>query len=150
MEQVETRTKPAERSENNVQNEVVNTNTAQKEVDLWLDYKHVSQSKRKKQEDFIETLVDAISDGLLTLNHDTFVFTQKLRFAGGGGLTELTYKPRIQQSEFDASVKGLKAGDGRGAINAYASVLTDKSSGTIAGLDNEDHSFVSSFALFFM
>ena len=49
---------------------LVNKEKALEEVERWLDFKGVKDSKREKSKDLIDILVDAVCDGFLVLDTD--------------------------------------------------------------------------------
>ena len=129
--------------------------TAQAEVDKWLDFKKVKDQKRENNKEQIELIVDAICEGTLVLDEKTLVFTHKLSFPLGssdkeGTIKELTYKPRLMVRDINAKMKGVKAGDSDGRIVGYIAALTDQPSGIITSLDTEDNSLAQQIVAFFL
>lgn len=131
---------------------VVPIETAQEEVDKWLDHKKVSQGKREKQKPHIEVLVDAICDGTLTLNSD-FSFSHLLKFPIGEGadaVKEIKYKPRISHGEVHVYLQKCKSDDAHGQVLAYIQALTKQPKELLTRLDSEDHAIAQGFAVFFI
>lgn len=131
---------------------LVSRDVAEQEVDKWLDFKGVTERKREKQKDNIESLVDSVEAGLLTLNED-HSFTQKLLMPLDGEMPvkELIFKARVPVSVFQTQLQGVKAGgDPLGVVMAYIAGLTNKPKGVIRALDSDDYAVSSAIAIFFM
>lgn len=124
---------------------------AEKEVNEWLDLKKVSAKKREASKDAIDTLIEAVEEGNLTLNDDK-TFTQKLKFPTDGELSikDLSYKSRLKVSTLHAALKGSKASDADERILAYVAALTTKPKAVITALDTEDYNICQSIAIFFL
>ena len=69
---------------------------AEKDVQDWLDFKKVSESRREEKQDAIDTLVGAICEGVLVLR-DGFKWEQTLKFPLENEITTrvLTYPPQL-------------------------------------------------------
>ena len=132
--------------------EKVSRDVAQVDVEAWLDFKRVSQKKREVQTDSIDALIDAVSDGILTINDETFEITHHLifPFEGDSPLNELVYKPRLKVKQIHANLSGVKTGDTDGRLAAYVAALTSKNSQIIKNLDTEDYSVGTAIAIFFI
>lgn len=127
---------------------------AQEEVDGWLDLKQVDEKKRDSYKDSIETLVNGVMAGLLTIDDKGFI-THKLKFPTEGdkestGVTDLKYKPRLKMSSVHAALQGTKPGDAHGMVLAYVSALTGQPKNLIKDLDTEDYSIGQAIAIFFV
>lgn len=121
---------------------------AEKEVYQWIHSKKVKQKKIEGNADSIETLIDAFSEGNLSLNPESNVLTLKLSFPAGN-INSLDFKPRLKVSETHKRLKSVKASDIDGRVLAYVSALTDQSSGIVGDLDTEDYSICQAIAVFF-
>ncbi len=132
-------------------NTKISPDIAEEEVDKWLDYKHVSESKRETNKAQIEVITNAIADGYLTLNED-HSFTQHLNFPteGDAPVTELQFKPRLRVKQIHSHLKGVKADDIDARLAAYVGALTSQPNAVIKGLDTEDYSIAQAIALFFL
>lgn len=124
---------------------------AEKEITDWLDFKKVSEAKRDTYKDNIETLTNAISEGLLTRSTDNQL-VQVLKFEVGEEkkVNELSFKPRLMISEIHTSMKGEKSTDADARVLGYISALTGQPKGIIKKLDTEDYAVGQAIALFFM
>lgn len=127
---------------------------AEQEVQDWLDFKKVNARKRQNYKENIETLVDSIVVGILTLNDDKS-FVQKLNFPLGeegkeATITTLTYKPRIKVQTVQVCLQGIKPADADGRVCGYISALTGTDRNIIKQLDTEDYSIGESIAIFFL
>jgi hypothetical protein len=121
-------------------------------VQKWLDLKRIPAAKRETQKEAINSLIEAVSNGDISIADDG-VITQKLIFPitiGGGELSELTYKPRLTVGEYKAHTANVKAGDFDGRIMAYVRALTKLQVEVIDRLDTADTSIATSIAIFFM
>ncbi len=129
----------------------VSLDVAEEEINKWLDCKRVNAKKRESYEDYIETLINAIADGFLTLSEDN-ALVQKLRFPleNESPLSELSYKPRLKVSTIHTHLNGVKSSDADGRICAYVAALTSKPKDVIKGLDTEDYSIAQAIAAFFL
>lgn len=121
------------------------------EVESWLDYKKISEKKREVYKDNIDTLVDAVVEGFLTLQDDKS-FVQTLRFDTGGErpIKELTYKPRLKMSTIHSHLQGVKSTDADLRVCAYMAALTGNPKAVIQALDTEDYSIGQAIAIFFL
>lgn len=131
--------------------QLIDRETAEIEVGKWLDFKRVKDSKRESSKETIETLIEAVQYGQLTLKDD-MSWEQKLDFPipGDEPMTTLTFKPRITVAETHAKTKNVKASDVDGRIAALVASLTGKNTGLIIRLDSSDYSVSTSIALFFL
>lgn len=130
---------------------LVDKETATNEIESWLDYKKVGQKKRESAKESIETLIDAVQEGILVVNEDKTI-THKLKFPleGESSITELIYKPRINSSLVQMHMQGVKSADTLGTYHAYGAALATKPKEVIKKLDTEDLSIVQNIALFFL
>ena len=131
--------------------EVVNIDSATAEIDKWLDHKRINEKKREDQKSTIDSLIDAVRFGMLTVDED-FNLVQKLYFPIGNNqeVEELKYKPRIGVGTVHRHLKGLKADDADGRLAAYVAALTNSTKAQIAALDTEDYGVGQSIAIFFL
>jgi|SRR6185437_5234676 len=132
----------------------VSYDQAKLEIDGWLDYKKVSDKKRDTYKDAIDTLIDVMTNGVISIDENnkiihTLIFPVK-DSSGNDALTTLEYKPRISVGELQTRMKIVKAGDSDGRIMAYVSALTGQSAGMLAKLDTEDNTICQSIAVFFL
>ncbi len=131
---------------------------AEKEVSGWLDLKKVNNSKRKSKKDQIETLVNAVCEGEVSINKDGTII-QTLKFAPISDtdskekidpLKSLVYKSRLSGAQRAAAMKNGSDGDWMKVIFATASALTGEMKETFASLDTEDLGIVMAIASFFL
>lgn len=131
--------------------EKVSKEVAGKEIEAWLDYKKVSESKREASAESIATLVNAICDGALSKQDDnTLVHELKFPLENEMSLTKLEYKPRLAMSAIHTQLQGVKPSDADGRLIAYVAALTGKAKGIIKGLDTEDYAIGQAVAIFFL
>lgn len=138
-------------TEKNIKLKTVSLEVATKEVESWLDYKRMSESKRKDSESSIEQLINSVADGIVTIDPDTKFINHALVFPIGNKeeIKVLNYKPRLRMHEVNTRLRKLSAGDTDGRIMVYVSALTDNSTNIIGGLDTEDNRIAQNIAIFF-
>lgn len=125
--------------------------TATGEVTTWLDHKKVSENKRELQKDTIDTLVDAICDGLLVVREDKILeLTLKFPLDGEIPKKTLEFKPRINAGTVQKHLQGVKASDIDGRLTAYICALTGEPKSVIGKLDTEDVGIANAIAVFFL
>lgn len=130
----------------------VDRETATKEVQGWLDKKKVFPETRDRFQDQIENLVDSVCNGVMVFNEDGTI-THKLLFPfgeGGDGLSELKYLLRINDKMVQPQMRGVKADDFDGRLNALIATLTKENKGVISSLESSDKRIAASIAIFFM
>lgn len=130
----------------------VEREVALKEVEAWLDYKRVKSKKRESYQDQIDVLVDAVSDGSLVLDDESFELTYNLIFPFGEEekITELKFKPRLSVGEVNKYMRGVQATDIDKRLQAYVSALTGQPKGVIQAIDTEDSSVINAIVVFFL
>jgi len=124
---------------------------AEKEIQKWLDFKKVSQTKRKDKKDAINVLVNAITDGNLVLT-DNLLLEQTLNFPLGKDtkITKLVYKNRLSVAEIQQETSNMASTDVYAMIGAYIACLTEQPKAIVFLLDTEDYSIAQSIASFFI
>lgn len=130
---------------------VISKDIALQEVEKWLEFKKIGDSKREKQKESIEALIENFSDGVLILKEDmTIVHTLKFPLDGEMPLKTLEYKPRIKTETVQLHLQGIKPADIDGRLSAFAAALTSKPKAIINKLDTEDTAIAQSIAIFFL
>lgn len=129
----------------------VDQETAQKEIEAWMQYKKISDSKREQMADAEAALVQAIVDGDLEFDPDSCKLIQNLKFPIGSqeDITQLEYKPRVKKREIDQYLKGVKPQDIDGRMQAYMAALTGKIRNVLKDMDTEDMNIAESIVGFF-
>lgn len=128
---------------------------ATEEINKWLDHKNVSPRKRNKKEtkQQIETLIDAVCDGDLTLDED-FNLVQTLRNPVKAGekilLETLTFKPRLLLEDVESHLMNVKSTNTIGMLSAYTAALTDENSGMLKKIDTDDNKTAQAIVMFFL
>jgi hypothetical protein len=129
----------------------VNKEMASEEVNSWLDAKKISSKKREVQADTIETLIDAVMEGHLTLKEDkSFDMALKFPLEGEQPLNVLNFKSRIKTETVARHLQGVKPSDVDGRLLAYVAALTSQTKALIGKLDTEDQSLAQAIAVFFV
>lgn len=136
--------------------ELVSESVAKLEVEKWLDFKNISPRKRNKKDvkNNIETLIDAICDGDLSLDNDHF-WVQKLRSPvkdkdGKSVLKEMKFTPRLLLEDIESHLINVKADNTIGMLAAYTAALTGKSSGMTKKLNTDDNKTTQAIVMFFL
>jgi len=128
---------------------VISIEVAEKEVNDWVGFKKISSSKVEENKDSLKSIATSISEGVLTLDADTYEFTHQLKFPVGE-VKELKYKARISMKQIHTKTRNIKPGDTNGLISAYIAALTNQNTGLIEELDTEDNRIAQSIAVFFL
>jgi hypothetical protein len=132
----------------------VNRELATNEVNSWLDSKKIRPKKRESYSTYVETLVDAICDGVLTYNRDNHTFVHVLNFplSGDGEISvdKIVYKNRVNTFDVEPYLRNVKSTDSDGRLIAWICALTGRGVGIIKNLDTEDLSIGQSIAIFFL
>lgn len=132
--------------ENKVAREV-----AEGEIGRWLDCKKVSNKKRESNRSSIDSLVDAVVEGLLVVQEDgSLIHTLKFPTDGESPLESLKYKLRLKVGDIHSYMKGIKADDADGRVAAYVAALIGKPLKLVQALDSEDYSISQAVAVFFI
>lgn len=131
--------------------DVISRDIGQQEIEKWLDYKKISHKKREIQKDHIDSLVDAICDGSISLKDD-FTIVHNLKFPTDGELPvkTLEYKPRLKMETIHMHLQGVKSQDADGRLCAHVAALTSKPKDLVRKLDTEDYTIAQSIAIFFL
>jgi len=129
----------------------ISRDIASKEYDAYLDFKKISPSKRsgKDKIEIKSTIVNAIVDGLATIDQETFEIKYTLCFPLKDVKT-LVFKPRLTKGALRKASNGIASDDGEGRINAYISELTGEAKNVLNGLDTVDYSFCESIVMYFL
>ncbi len=109
---------------------VINRETAEKEIDSWLDYKKV-----------------------LSYRAEDNVLVQKIQFINSEAeapVKKLEYKPRLKVFEIHEQTQNEKSTDSNSIILAYVAALTGVAKGTIKKFDTEDYNICQAIAIFFL
>lgn len=127
----------------------VDLQTAESDINRWLDYRNVKPAKRESRyKPFIQTLVDAVCDGSLRVddNHN-LVQTLSVPFQGEIVIKELVYKPRLRVDEVKIKVD---QDDAFSMLTPYVAALTNQPLGLIRKMDTSDWDIARDIANFFM
>jgi hypothetical protein len=133
----------------------VSKETAEAEINAWLDYK--KEDDRERFKDSIETLVKAIMSGHLIIqtkdatakDYMQMVQTLKVPSDSADAIKKLTYKSRLSVAQTRVVLKGVKTDDLVAFGIAYGQALTGENSQIIANLDTVDFRITQAIAGFF-
>ena len=125
---------------------------AQNEINSWLDKKKVFASIRDANKESIENLVEAVVEGVLTLDSSSFELTQILLFPlGEGGVTKsLVYKARLNDNLLKPHLKNVELKDLEGRFAAMTAALTGETKGVYLAMDTADTRITKSILVFFL
>lgn len=124
---------------------------ADAEVQKWLDFKKVKESKRELIIEILDSLSEAIQDGFLVLNEDmTLTHTLKFPIKGEVVTEKLTYQPRVTVQSVNLHMKGIKGNDTDSKLLATIAALTRSPKALIENLDTEDYSIAQQIGIFFL
>jgi hypothetical protein len=137
--------------------EVLTADKAMIEINKWLEFKDVDAEDRVMYQANLKRMANAMVSGRLSLNADTMVFTQKLKFPLTDAkdkskviLAEISFQPRCAGGDLKRASQNVKSTDFDGKVLAYIAALTGESPGYIDKLDSEDLKVGQSIAVFFM
>jgi hypothetical protein len=130
----------------------VSKEQAFKEVNNWLDFKKVSESKRLKAKANIKRIAEGFMDGLLEMDPESRVITQNLKFPFPNEmeLNKLRFKPTLEVQEIQKRLVGVSAKDGYGRAFAHIAAATGEDKTVIAKMNYEDYSLSGDLVIFFM
>lgn len=129
----------------------IDRQTAEKEVTEWLDARKVGKSKREKQSDVIESMIEAMEEGRLVIEENrSITYTLIEPIKGDKDITELNFKFRITTEDIQIQMTGVNTKDVISVVLAYFSALTGVPKSVLRKLDSSDYSFGQGFASFFM
>lgn len=139
---------------------VIAWDVAEADINAWLDKKKVGEKTRETNKDYIETLIEAVSNGTLTLDKDdeksnkagTYKFKHTLLFPfeGDAAKDSLEYECRINDRMMKPNLNGVKLGDGDGRFNALIATLTRQPRTLIEQLDTADKKIAMAIGIFFL
>lgn len=128
---------------------VISKDQAELEINSWLDFKKISERKREAFKTNIDNMIEAIMEGNLSLNDETFVLTQTLKFPISD-IKTFDYKPRIKVKEVQDRLQNIKGGGIFAQSFAYISALTGQLTGIVKELETEDYTLADHISVFFM
>lgn len=127
---------------------VVTREVAERELNGWLEFRRVSDRRRENFEEQVETLIDAICSGIVTITSDNEIL-MKLQYPSDL-CKELKFKSRLTVRDLRTRLANVKASDGDARIEAYLIALTGTTQGAIGLMDTADYSLASSVVVFFL
>ncbi len=135
--------------------EKLSREVAEIEVEAWLDKKKVFQETRDKYKDYVDIIVEAIMNGVLVLD-DKGEFTQILLFPLGGkgegesSIESIKYRLRVNDKQVSPHMRGVKADDADGRLQALIAAITSQSKSVISNFDSADKRIATAIGIFFM
>ncbi len=130
----------------------VSREVAEAEVTAWLDKKKVLQGTRERYKDFTDNLIDAVAEGVLSLDPDTNKFLHKLLFPFGDQIKveSLTYEARLNDKTLQQWMRGVKNDDSEGRMIGVVAALTKTARELLYQMDTADKKIAMSIAIFFV
>lgn len=129
----------------------VDRETAEAEVQKWLENKRIRGNKLESFADNIESLVECVMYGQLLIEEDfSWTHILDIPIPGDVPMEKLSYKPRLTVQETHSKMKGVKGTDVDGRVVALVAALTGKPSALIGKLDTSDYSVAQNIAIFFL
>lgn len=129
----------------------VNTETATKDVNRWLDYKKTTRAQREAYAGIIDNIIKDVEDGYIEVNDDC-TLTVKLRTPtdGDAPITHLTIKPRTTVRAVEEAVKRHKASAQGERLKAIIALQSGVHYNVVMNLDTVDGGILDNIALFFL
>ena len=131
---------------------VVSIDIATADVKRWMDHKRVAEKRRAELVSAQEIMVNAIMEGSLVLEDDMkWKHTLIFPLEGEIGVTEIKYKPRLNDSDIEPYRKIVKGSDFESQMKQVKMALTSQPVGIINALDSStDKQISDAIALFFV
>lgn len=127
----------------------VTREVAEQEISDWLDFKKIFPSEREKHKESIDLLIDVMVDGVISIDDQTHEVIHKLIFPLES-VTELKYKPRINDKMVQPNLKGMDPKDIDMRLLAIAATAASQPKGLLAGLDSVDKKIMMANVVFFL
>lgn len=129
----------------------VTQEVAQAEITSWLDKKRIFKNYREQNKISIETLVDAMCEGVLVQDSNGYLI-QTLMFPLGekGVTTELKWAPRLTQKMQNPHMKGVDVQDIEGRFAAMTAALTDTTKSHYMEMESADSRVAKAILVFFL
>ncbi len=131
--------------------EVISEEQALKEIDALLDKKKILPKRRATIQEGIDTVVEAMMYGLVTIDEKGCI-KQTLQFPLGdnNSMTELVYADRIAPATIQKALSTIKVDSGTNRCLAYITTYTSNLQTTILNLESPDWNIAAAISLFFM
>lgn len=132
---------------------VLSKELAEIEVQKWLNLRQVRNSVRIKCKQHIETLVDAMCDGILSLEDNGL--KQQLQFPIENKdnevvLSELLHKNRFKVKQLSEQVEGVSVENFVEFNLSYIAAITDTPRVFVSNMEHDDFKIAQAVASFFM
>jgi len=129
---------------------IVDRETAESDVNRWLNNKNIKPVKREgKYKELIKNLVDYVCEGDIIIDNECYIIqTLSVPFENEKPLKEFKYKSRIKIEEVrvDTSINN----DAFAFTYAYVAALTGLPVGLVKKMDSEDFKVAQTITGFFM
>lgn len=131
----------------------IDLSTAETEVNAWLDFRKVKESKRTALKPSIDAIVEGIMDGVIIIDPTSFEVIQKLNFpiATQDVTTDsIVFSSRVTTGEITKQIDGINSQNPMAVTIAYIAALTKKPKAFIEKMDSVDNAISGAIASFFM
>lgn len=146
----------------------VSREVAEAEVTAWLNKKKILQGTRERNNEYITTIVDAVSEGILSIDGDpiegsekkvlpgapepTWKIKHKLLhpFGENGSVNELEYLARLTDKMIKPYMNGVKPDDADGRLLGHIAALCRQPRAILESLDSVDKKIATAVAVFFL
>jgi len=132
----------------------INREQAETEVTAWIDKKKVYAETREKYQQYIDIMIEALANGDIVIDQDTFEIKHTLLFQIGEqedtAQKALKYVPRINDKKIQPHMRGVKSDDADARLNALIAAITNTSKADISLLDTADKRIATAIGIFFM
>lgn len=132
---------------------VVAREAATEEVNAWLNHKRMPQWRRDQKADAIESLINCVMDGSVTIDKDkNFELTQHLIWEVGeeAKISKLVWKAVSIVARLKSHMKGVESADFTGNCIAQCCAQTGQPKAVIENLNDQDLANLKAIAVFFL
>jgi len=134
---------------------------AEKEIETWFDYRKTKETARDVINEDIgydysrRTIVEGFMYGMLTFDKTIGVLTQKLEYplsneSGDFGLKELKFQPRLKRNALIEPMRGVKASNSEGKVEAWISAATGTTKSLLGKMDVSDYGLAEIIITYFL
>lgn len=128
---------------------------AVEEINDWLKFKGIRRSVKEENESTIDDLAECMVDGLISIDPETKVITQKLTFPlvgpeGNKIASEFKFKPRVPVKALHINYKGINPKDTDAKLLATIETFSDESKNVLNQMDPTDYGVTQMIAVFYL
>ena len=125
---------------------------AEKEVESWLDFKRIKQTKRESYSESASIMAEAIALGDMVLDPETHHLTVSLAFPLGDSesIKTLKIRPRVTINDINKYTAKIKDTATALRVQAMIACICEEPIGVIKGLDTGDYELMQAIVVFFL